>query len=184
MTSEISAITPNSASSGGNVTYDGGATVSARGVCWSTSANPTTSDNKTSDGTDTGSFTSFITGLRPGSTYHVRAYASNSLGTGYGSDVSFTTSNAPTLYVSISGDCGDKTPCYDSIQEAIDAAITGSVILTVQGTYDESIVLNESKALTLQGGWDSTFTSQPSYTTVNFITIRNGTIVVDKLVIQ
>jgi len=105
-------------------------------------------------------------------------------GTGYGSDVSFATSYASTLYVCISGYCADKTPCYDSIQEAIDDANTGAVILIVQGTYDESIVLDESKALTLQGGWDSTFTTQSSYTTVNSITISNGTVVVDRLVIQ
>ncbi|MFH1242584.1 MAG: DUF1566 domain-containing protein [Pseudomonadota bacterium] len=183
-TTAISSITATTASSGGNVTSDGGSSVTAKGVCWSTAANPTTSDSHTSDGTGTGSFTSSITGLSPGTTYHVRAYATNSVGPGYGSDVSFTTSYASTLYVSISGDCGDKTPCYTFIQNAIDEAATGSGILIAQGTYDESIVLDESKALTLQGGWDSTFTTQSSYTTVNSITISNGTIAVDKLVIQ
>jgi pectin methylesterase-like acyl-CoA thioesterase len=93
-------------------------------------------------------------------------------------------SASPTIYISISGDCGGKSPCYDSIQKAIDEAVTGSVILIVQGTYDESIVLDKSKALTLQGGWDSTFTTQSSYTAVNSITISNGTIAVDKFVIQ
>ena len=183
-TTAISSITATTASTGGNITSDGGASVTEKGVCWSTAANPTTSDSHTSDGTGTGSFTSSITGLSAGTAYHVRAYATNSVGTGYGSDVSFTTSDASTLYVSISGDCGDKTPCYDSIQEAIDEAVTGSVILIVQGTYNESIVLNEPKALALQGGWDSTYTTQSSYTTVNSITISNGTIAVDKLVIQ
>jgi len=158
--------------------------VTEKGVCWSTAANPTTSNSKTSDGTGTGSFTSTITGLSPGTTYHVRAYATNSVGTGYGSDVTFKTPYSSTLYVSISGDCGEKTPCYAYIQEAIDAASTGSVILIAQGTYDESIVLNEPKALTLQGGWDSTFTTQSSYTTVNSIIISNGTVVAEKLVIQ
>ena len=90
-TTAVSSITSNSASSGGNVTSNGGASVTARGVCWSTSANPTTSDSHTSDGTGTGSFTSSITGLSPNTTYHVRAYATNSEGTGYGSDQTFTT---------------------------------------------------------------------------------------------
>jgi len=184
ITMAISSITATTASSGGNVTSDGGASVTAKGVCWSTSTNPTTSDSHTSDGTGTGSFTSSITGLSAGTTYHVRAYATNSAGTGYGSDVTFKTSYASTLYVSLSGDCGDKTPCYDSIQEAIDAASTGSLISIAQGTYDESIVLNEPKALTLKGGWDSTFTTQTSDTMVSSITISNGTVAVDKLVIQ
>jgi len=103
-------------------------------------------------------------------------------GDAFVSKLSDTTS--PTIYVSISGDCGEKTPCYASIQEAINVASTGSVILIPQGPYDESIVLDESKAVTLQGGWDSTFTTQSSYTTVNSIAISNGTVVVDKLVIQ
>jgi len=91
-TTAASSITSTSASSGGNVTSDGGAAVTARGVCWSTSTNPTISGSKTSDGTGTGSFTSSITGLTPGTTYHVRAYATNGAGTSYGSDLMFTTS--------------------------------------------------------------------------------------------
>ena len=60
------------------------ASVTERGVCWTTGLNPTISDNRTSDGTGTGSFTSTITGLNSGTTYYVRAYATNSVGTGYG----------------------------------------------------------------------------------------------------
>ncbi len=91
-TENITEITQTSGVSGGNVTSDGGAEVTARGVCWSTTQNPTTADNKTSDGSGTGSFTSNITGLTPNTLYHVRAYATNSTGTGYGNEVSFTTS--------------------------------------------------------------------------------------------
>jgi hypothetical protein len=76
---------------GGTVSSDGGGTVSARGVCWSTSANPTISDSKTSDGTGTGVFNSIITGLVRNTTYHIRAYATNEEGTAYGIDVEFTT---------------------------------------------------------------------------------------------
>ncbi len=88
-TTAVSDITPTTASSGGNVTSDGGEAVTARGVCWSTSANPTISDSHTTDGTGTGTFTSSITGLIPGATYHVRAYATSSAGTTYGSDLAF-----------------------------------------------------------------------------------------------
>ena len=92
-TTAATAISPNSATSGGNITLDGGATVTARGVCWSTTANPSVSlTTKTSDATGTGVYVSNITGLTGGTQYHVRAYATNSAGTGYGSDVTFTTS--------------------------------------------------------------------------------------------
>ncbi len=87
----ITAITANTASGGGTISSIGSTSVTARGVCWGSTANPTTAGNKTSDGTGTGSFTSSITGLTPGATYHVRAYAINSSGTSYGEDVSFTT---------------------------------------------------------------------------------------------
>ena len=93
-TATMSDITANSATSGGNVTSDGGATVTARGVCWSTSQNPTVSDDHTTDGSGTGSFTSNLTNLTPGTTYYVRAYATNSMGTAYGSEESFTTTAA------------------------------------------------------------------------------------------
>lgn len=90
-TTSVSSISYNTATGGGNVTSDNGHSVTARGVCWSTSSNPTISDSHTSDGTGTGSFTSSITGLSEGTTYHVRAYATNSEGTAYGSDITFTT---------------------------------------------------------------------------------------------
>ncbi len=93
-TASVTSITQTTAISGGNVTSGGTATVTARGVCWSTTANPLVSGNHTTDGTGTGVFSSSITGLTPITTYHVRAYATNSLGTVYGSDVSFISSGA------------------------------------------------------------------------------------------
>lgn len=90
-TTSVTNITATTATCGGNVTSDGGATVIARGVCWSTSHNPTTSGSHTTNGSGTGSFTSSITGLSAGTTYYVRAYATNIEGTTYGSEVSFTT---------------------------------------------------------------------------------------------
>ena len=90
-TTAASSVSTTSAISGGSITSDGGETITARGVCWSTSQNPTTSNSKTTDGTGTGSFSSSITGLNPNTTYHLRAYAINSVGTAYGSDIAFTT---------------------------------------------------------------------------------------------
>jgi hypothetical protein len=90
-TEAISAITENAASSGGNITSDGGGNITSRGICWNTSPAPTTSNNKTSDGNGTGTFTSSMTGLSPKTTYFVRAYATNSAGTAYGQELSFET---------------------------------------------------------------------------------------------
>jgi uncharacterized protein (TIGR02145 family) len=89
-TAAVTAITSTTAVSGGNITSDGGGTVTARGVCWGTSANPTTTNNKTTNESGTGGFTSNITGLNPGTIYYVRAYATNSAGTAYGNEISFT----------------------------------------------------------------------------------------------
>ena len=93
-------ISDSSAVCGGNVTSDGGAAITARGVCWSTSENPGISDNCTSNGSDTGTFVSSITGLSPNTTYYVRAYATNSAGTGYGNQLNFTTANNPPVITS------------------------------------------------------------------------------------
>ena len=90
-TTFITNITETTAQSGGQVDSDGGEAVTARGVCWSTSTGPTTADDKTEDGTGTGPFTSTVTGLTNGQTYYLRAYATNSIGTAYGIQLSFTT---------------------------------------------------------------------------------------------
>jgi hypothetical protein len=96
-TSQVTNVQQTTATGGGNVTNSGGATVTARGICWSTSHNPTTSGSHANSGTGTGSFSVNMTGLTPGTTYYVRAYAINSAGTSYGSEVSFTTQQAITL---------------------------------------------------------------------------------------
>ena len=94
-TGTVSNITATTAISGGEVTTDGDATVTERGVCWATESNPTVENNHTNDGTGMGQFTSSITGLTASTTYYVRAYATNSAGTAYGEEVSFTTIASP-----------------------------------------------------------------------------------------
>lgn len=96
-TTAVTDITMTGAQSGGNITSNGGAAVTARGVCWSTAANPTTADTKTVDGSGTGTYVSSLTGLTANTPYHVRAYATNSAGTAYGNDIEFTTLASPTL---------------------------------------------------------------------------------------
>ena len=88
---EVTDITVRSAKCGGEVTFDGNVTVTARGICWSTMPNPTIEDNKTTEGSGVGSFTSNLSNLEPQTTYYVRAYATNEVGTAYGEEVSFTT---------------------------------------------------------------------------------------------
>ncbi|MEI7844719.1 MAG: FISUMP domain-containing protein [Chloroflexota bacterium] len=93
ITIAISAIAETTATGGGNITADGGATVTDRGICWSTSPNPTISNSHTHDSSGTGSFSSSITGLTANTTYYVRAYATNSAGTAYGSSESFVSTS-------------------------------------------------------------------------------------------
>jgi hypothetical protein len=112
-TETVSAVNAVAATGGGTVTDEGTAAVSVRGICWSTAQGPTTADSKTVDGSGAGSFSSSLTGLSPRTVYYLRAYASNSVDTAYGSEVSFTTSSQvnggttisppPSYTVSITG---------------------------------------------------------------------------------
>jgi hypothetical protein len=86
----ITNITETSATGGGNVISDGGAPVTARGVCWSKYSNPTIDDSHTTDGSGLGEFSSNISGLTKDTPYAVRAYATNSEGTAYGTEEIFT----------------------------------------------------------------------------------------------
>ncbi len=90
-TSAITEVSSTTAICGGSVTSDGGAPITERGVCWNTTGNPTIADNKTSDTIGVGSFISEIAGLKSNTTYYVRAYATNAVGTAYGEEVSFKT---------------------------------------------------------------------------------------------
>ena len=101
VTAEVTNISATTAVGGGNVTNDGGASVTERGICWSTNPAPTTSGSHASNGSGTGSYTCMMTGLTPGTTYYVRAYAVNSAGTGYGSDVEFTTEAGLPVVVTV-----------------------------------------------------------------------------------
>ena len=90
-TEPVTSITANSAVSGGTIIDDGGADITARGVCWSTSHNPDLNDSCITTGSGVGKFTSNISGLFPNRQYYLRAYATNEAGTGYGNQINFTT---------------------------------------------------------------------------------------------
>jgi hypothetical protein len=91
-TTAVSGITTSAAATGGTITSDGGAPITARGIVWSNLPNPTVDlPTKTVDGTGIGTFSSIISGLNPNWDYYVRAYATNSAGTAYGNEITFTT---------------------------------------------------------------------------------------------
>jgi M6 family metalloprotease-like protein len=132
-TTALTSITYNSASSGGNITDDGGASITARGVCWSTTQNPTTSNSKTTDGTDTGSFSSSITGLSPNTKYYVRAYATNSIGTAYGEQIEFKTKKADTILIALFSGwnmiSSNIIPQKPDLMQNITSSITGNLVI-------------------------------------------------------
>lgn len=97
ITNPVSIISKTSAMCGGNIISDGGAAVIERGVCWSMTPNPTTANNKTTDGKGTGAFTSNITDLSAMFSYYIRAYATNSVGTAYGNEYKFTSADLPAV---------------------------------------------------------------------------------------
>lgn len=164
-TSAISTISRYGASSGGTITSNGGATITVSGVCWSSTSNtPTIADTKTTDGQTTGTFTSTITGLTAGVTYHVRAYATNSVGTGYGPVQTFaTTATAviPTIGSSLGGGVvayvyqnGD--PGYTSTN--IPVLIAGNDVLGLTRWYNGSGISTGATSATLGSGFANTNT--------------------------
>ena len=187
LTTAVSSIACDGTSSGGAVTSSGGASVTARGVCWSTSENPTINNSHTIDGTGTGAFQSSITGLNPGATYYVRAYATNSAGTGYGTSLPFTTTPFEgIIYISPNDlTCGGNCPCFDTIQAAIEAPYATRILKIAQGVYNGFITLNdESRAIVVEGGWNASFTEQvPNGTTIKPLAVNAGSMTFRNLII-
>lgn len=97
ITSPGTNITINSITSGGDITSDGGAAVTAKGICWGTTPNPTIAGEHSTDGQGPGIFASIITGLNPNTMYHLRAYAKNEVGVAYGNEIVFTTDAAAAV---------------------------------------------------------------------------------------
>jgi hypothetical protein len=124
-TAAATGILINGASVGGNVTDDGGGTVSARGICWHTSPNPDVFDNVDSQGSGTGTFLGGVTSCDPNTTYYVRTYAENEAGLAYGNEISFTTGcnnfSAYNIYLTIQTDCGTvHTTSYANCEQFLD----------------------------------------------------------------
>ncbi|WP_304062759.1 YDG domain-containing protein [Pedobacter glucosidilyticus] len=142
-TAATTAITATGVTFSGNVTADGGATVTERGFVYGTATNPTTANTKVQDGTGTGDFTEAITGLTASTTYYVRAYAVNSVGTSYGNEVSFTTTSPPctgTITIGATASGAAYTINNGVLTTAGDATVPASVILNyLQNTGNLSI---------------------------------------------
>lgn len=148
----ITNISFNSATGGGNVTGDGGSTVTARGLCWSTSANPTIAASHTTEPGTLGPFISNMTGLQANTTYHVRAYATNTNGTSYGADVTFSTL------------CEVMAPLPDFSASKVNLTVGESI-----NFFDSTLFCPEAWNWSFNGGTPSTSTLQnPTGITYNF----------------
>jgi hypothetical protein len=163
-TTAASSITRTSATSGGNITNDFGNSITARGVCWSTSQNPTKADAKTIESGTTGSFTSNITGLTGSTLYYVRAYATNAAGTSYSAQESFTTLNYQIgdsylggiiAYILQSGDPGyDANVLHGLIAAPSDqsTAIWGCEGTTISGADGTAIGTGNQNTIDIMSG--------------------------------
>ena len=128
-TNQVSNLTTTQAAVGGFITSDGGSEIIERGICWGKNTNPEVSTNVINAGQGVGSFTCTITGLEPSTTYYARAYAVNSVGVGYGAQVSFTTlSNG-------GGGGGGETP--ENYTVSVSAAPTEGGTVSGGGTFQQ-----------------------------------------------
>lgn len=163
-TTTASSITNATVKTGGNVTLAGTSSVTARGVCWGTMVNPTIADSKTIDGSGTGVFTSSITGLSSAQTYHIRAYATNSVSIGYGSDLKFTTlGTAPTITTTIASNITTTTATTGG-----NITDTGTSTITARGVcWSSTINPTIANSKTTDGTSIGAFTSSISGLTPN-----------------
>jgi hypothetical protein len=166
-TADVINITQMTATSGGNVTSEGGTSVTSRGVCWSTASNPTISDNHTTDGSGIGVFVSNLTGLIINTLYYVRAYATNSAGTVYGNEVSFTMldwscGDSITIHHVVSGGVApvDKTVTYGTVTN-VPGETSKCWITSNLGADHQATVVND--ATEPSAGWYWQFNRMQGY---------------------
>lgn len=177
LTGEVTEITTSSAKGGGEVTNDGGAEVTERGICWGINANPTLSDNHVASGTGMGVFTAAMNGLEASTIYHVRAYATNEKGTAYGLDREFVTfsgggsgptqdeyftiesledDNTITLYIP----GGVNSQCLTSVSYSTDGSTWTTLVIDATD-QTISVTLNQGETVRYKGlgvqyaiGWE------------------------------
>ena len=158
-TDTISAITATTAQGGGEALADGGYTITAKGVCWSMAQLPTIDNNHTTDDYSLGTFASQLSGLEPGTTYYVRAYATNVVGTAYGEQRTFTTLSGLPTVVTATVDTAAITATTATLGGTVSA--DGGFACTSRGicygTQPNPTLANQH---TTDGSGTGTFTSQ------------------------
>lgn len=164
-TANITVITATSAVSGGNVTNNGGADVTTRGICWNTSKNPSISSSKTTDGTGNGDFTSNLTGLTPNTTYYIRAYAANTEGAGYGNEISFSTifkcgGDLTVNHSTADGAPIDKSVTYGTVETNLSGETKCWITKNLGATDQASSISDISEAA---AGWYWQFNKKQGY---------------------
>ena len=181
-------LTPTTAASGGSIATDGGSPVTARGVVWGKNPNPVLGLSKTVDGAGAGDFSSAITGLLPGTTYSVRAYATNGLGTSYGDELTFSTVAVPladepaspatgsasqvtgtSLVLRLSGGPSQKYLVLARLGSAVDASPTDATTYTADPAFGKGQVLGTGNYVVYNGtGNQVTITGLRPNTPYNF----------------
>jgi len=180
-TGSPTSLTPTSATLNGKANPNGGLTTVWFEYGFTASYGYTTSSTDIGDGKAFIPASAAISGLTPDKIYHYRLVAENNAGRSYGDDRSFSTT---IIYVEVLGVCNGKTPCYPTIQEAIDSASFWATIRIVEGDYEEDVVVDEPKLLILEGGWNSTFSAQSSSSTINLLALQKGTVYIRNLAIS
>jgi PKD repeat protein len=184
----VTDLAPTTATSGGSIASDGGSPVTARGVVWGKTANPVLGTTRTVDGTGPGDFSSAITGLLPGTTYFVRAYATNGLGTSYGEELSFTTVAVPladepaspatiaasqvtstSLVLNLGGGPSQKYLVLARLGAAVNATPTDATTYTADAAFGKGQVLGTGNYVVYNGtGNQVTVTGLRPNTPYNF----------------
>ena len=172
----ISNISFNTATGGGNVTSNGGSTITARGLCWNTGSGPTISGAHTVEPGGLGTFISNMTGLLPSSTYYLRAYVTNTTGTSYGAEVTFSTlceviaplpdfsASKVNLTVGESINFYDSTKfCPDSWSWSFNGGIPSSSTLKNPTGITYNFAGDYTVCLTASNQWGEQTTCKPTY---------------------
>ena len=187
-TAVVTDLAPTTATSGGSIASDGGSPVTARGVVWSKTANPVLGTSRTVDGAGPGDFSSALTGLLPGTTYFVRAYATNGLGTSYGDELSFTTVAVPladepaspatlsasqvsstSLVLNLAGGPSQKYLVLARLGAAVDATPTDATTYSADAAFGKGQLLSPGTYVVYNGtGNQVTVTDLRPNTPYNF----------------